>query len=62
MDFVGYSNTGIHVPMSYEQHDLLSCIVMQETSYQRNYVPTNEQTFDNRTLAPMNMNDSTVNI
>ena len=35
---------------------------MQETSYQQNYVPTTEQTFDNPALAPMNMNDSTVNI
>ena len=39
----------------------MNCLVMQQTSYPRNYVPTNQQNIDNlRTLAPTNKHDSTV--
>ena len=61
VDFVGFPYPRIYVPMNVGEGNELSCIVMLQTSYPRNYVATNQQDFDNpRTLAPTSKNDSTV--
>ena len=47
------TNSIVHYE-SLTSYELL-CIAMQQTSYQRNYFPTNQQNLDNpRTLAPEN--------
>ena len=55
---------GIPFPTNLCPHNkVMNCVslILQQTSYPRNYVSTNQQNFDNPwTLDPTNMNDSTV--
>ena len=48
VDFVGYPYSQIYILTNVYQSSKLSCInVMQQTNYPQNYVPTNQQNFDN---------------
>lgn len=50
VDFMGFLYPQIHISTNVQQTTEMSYIVMQQTRYQQNYVPTNQQKC--RTLAP----------
>ena len=61
MDSVGLPYPGIYIPANVSRNNELSYIFMQQTNYKQNYIPMNQQNFDNPpTLTPTKNNDSTV--
>ena len=61
VNFLGYPYPRIYVSMNFEQGNELSYIVTLQTSYSQNYVPMNQQKFDNpRAFAPTNKYDFTI--
>ena len=47
MDFVDHPYPRMYVQNVHQNNDPCLCILMQQTSYSRNDVPTNQQNFDN---------------